>query len=79
MEEVKLLPLRTKDYMVEVKYIVSELNEKYEYSQADICRILDVNANTFSGWLTGRVTCRHTKMLVLAMRQVRVLLNGAFN
>jgi DNA-binding transcriptional regulator YiaG len=74
-----LIPLQSKDYMLEIKYIVKELNEKYKYSQADISRILNVPERTFSAWLTGRVSCRHTKMLVLAMRQVRVLLNEAFN
>ncbi len=77
--EIKLIPLRPEDYMKEVKYIINELNEKYKYSQADIARILDINANTFNGWITGRVTCRHTKILVLAVRQVRILLYEAFN
>jgi hypothetical protein len=76
---MNLIPLQPKDYMLEVKYIVKELNEKYKYSRADIARILDVPERTFSAWLTGRVTCRHNKMLVLAVRQVRVLLNEAFN
>ncbi len=79
MTDIKLIPLRPKDYMTEVKYIINELNEKYKYSQADIARILDINQNTFNAWITGRVTCRHSKLLVLAVRQVRVLLNECFS
>ncbi len=75
----KTNPITTRRLYEEVKYIINELNEKYKYSQADIARILDINANTFNGWITGRVTCRHTKILVLAVRQVRILLYEAFN
>jgi DNA-binding transcriptional regulator YiaG len=68
-----------KDYMIEVKTIIKELNDKYKYSQADIARILEINQGVLSAWLLGNYKCSHPKMLCLAMRQIRVLLNEAFN
>lgn len=60
--------------MEDIIQIVKELQTKFNISQADIARHLDIPAKTFNGWLTGRVQCRHKVMLGLALKRLEVKL-----
>jgi predicted XRE-type DNA-binding protein len=51
----------------DIKKQVDKMITKHKVSQAHISRLLDINQNTFNGWLTERVTCRHLFIVHLAL------------
>ena len=57
-------------YMKEIQLTVKKISRHFQISQAQIARMLDVNQKTFNSWLTGKVRCRHDKILCLAIRQL---------
>jgi DNA-binding transcriptional regulator YiaG len=53
--------------MEKIKTTIQTLTALTGLSQADIARLLDVPAKTLNAWLSGRVNCRHKRMLSLAL------------
>jgi hypothetical protein len=57
--------------MKEIIKLVDVIKKHYNVSEAYIARQLDIPEGTFNAWLTGRLTCRHKRMLGLALARLK--------
>lgn len=60
--------------MMDIQAEITALQKQTGLSQAAIARLLGLTGKTFNAWLTGRVQCRHRRLLLLALQALRMKL-----
>lgn len=62
--------------ILKAKALIAHIQKNHKMSQAQIARFLDIPEGTLNAWMNGSVRCRHDKILMLALAELKRRLDG---